>query len=88
MAIVTQRISDDLLVEVEGLAPEEQLYLLEYLAGLVRRRLREPGGRSLLELQGLGKEAWMGVNAQEYVDREREAWECFTNPQVHPPVQE
>lgn len=68
------RISDDLLVEVECLEPEEQLYLLEYLAGLVRRRLREPGGRSLLELQGLGKEAWMGVNAQEYVNGEREAW--------------
>lgn len=74
MAIGTHRISDDLLVEVEGLEPEEQLHLLEYLAGLVRRRLREPGGRSLLELQGLGKEAWVGVNAQEYVDREREAW--------------
>jgi len=68
------RISDDLLVEVECLEPEEQLYLLEYLAGLVRRRLKEPAERSLLELQGLGKEAWMGVNAQEYVNGEREAW--------------
>jgi hypothetical protein len=74
MAIGTQRISDDLLVEVEGLEPEEQLYLLEYLAGLVRRRLKEPAERSLLELQGLGKETWIGVDAQEYVDGEREAW--------------
>ncbi len=74
MAIGTQRISDDLLVEVEGLEPEEQLYLLEYLAGLVRRRLKEPAERSLLELQGLGKETWIGVDAQEYVDGEREGW--------------
>ena len=74
MAIGTHRISDDLLVEVECLEPEEQLHLLEYLAGLVRRRLKEPAGRSLLELQGLGKETWIGVNVQEYVNGEREAW--------------
>jgi len=74
MAIRIPRISDDLLIEVEGLEPDEQLYLLEYLAGLVRRRLKEPTGRSLLELQGLGKETWIGVNVQEYVNGEREAW--------------
>ncbi len=63
-----------LLVEIERLGPEDQLYLLEYLAGLVRRRLKESARHTLLELQGLGKEAWEGVNAQEYVDEEREAW--------------
>ncbi len=26
---------------------------------------------SILELQGLGKEIWQGIDAQEYVDRER-----------------
>lgn len=28
---------------------------------------------SILELQGLGKAIWQGVDAQEYVDRERAA---------------
>ncbi len=28
---------------------------------------------SILELQGLGKIAWQGMDAQEYVDRERAA---------------
>ena len=31
-----------------------------------------PGG--LMELQGLGKEVWAGIDAQAYVDRERSAW--------------
>ena len=29
---------------------------------------------SILQLQGLGKEIWQGIDAQEYVDRERAAW--------------
>ena len=31
--------------------------------------------RSILELRGLGKEIWQGVNAQTYVDRLREEWD-------------
>lgn len=68
-------VSESLLVEVERLGPEDQLYLLEYLAMLVRRRLRASTRRGLLELQGLGKEVWEGVNAQEYVDQERATWD-------------
>ncbi len=30
--------------------------------------------RSILELQGLGKEIWNGMDAQEYVRRERASW--------------
>jgi len=30
--------------------------------------------RSILRLQGLGKEIWAGIDAQDYVDRERASW--------------
>ena len=30
--------------------------------------------RSVFELEGLGKELWQGVDAQEYVNRERDSW--------------
>ena len=30
--------------------------------------------RKITELRGLGKEIWRGVDAQEYVDAERESW--------------
>lgn len=30
--------------------------------------------RSILELRGLGKEIWHGVDAQEYVNQERDSW--------------
>jgi len=29
---------------------------------------------SVMELQGLGKEIWQGMDAQEYVNRERASW--------------
>jgi hypothetical protein len=31
--------------------------------------------RSLLELRGLGKEVWEGVDPVEYVKQERDSWE-------------
>jgi hypothetical protein len=34
----------------------------------------EGSATSILQLQGLGKEIWQGVDAQEYVDQERSAW--------------
>jgi uncharacterized protein involved in exopolysaccharide biosynthesis len=30
--------------------------------------------RSILELEGLGKELWQGMDAQQYVDQERDSW--------------
>ena len=27
-----------------------------------------------MELEGLGQDIWQGIDAQEYVDRERQSW--------------
>jgi len=61
------------LEEAMLLDQEEQLRLLVDLAAMVRR---SGNGRphSILELRGMGKEVWEGVDAQEYVDRERASW--------------
>ena len=36
---------------------------------------QDPKKRSILELRGLGKEIWQGVDAQKYVDGLREEWD-------------
>jgi len=64
----------EVLGQVQRLAPTDQLRLLEELAGLVRRQITTRARRSILELQGLGKEIWQGIDAQEYVDQERASW--------------
>ncbi|MBP5972419.1 hypothetical protein HW132_06655 [Brasilonema sp. CT11] len=60
--------------QVENLTPDEQLCLLEELAALVRRRITPKPKRSIMELEGLGKEIWQDIDAQEYVNRERDSW--------------
>lgn len=59
--------------QIETLSPDEQLLLLEELAAIVRRRVKG-SKRSILELEGLGKELWQGMDVREYIDRERNSW--------------
>jgi plasmid stability protein len=47
---------------------QEVTYLLE-------RALEEPGSLSILELEGLGRELWKGVDAEAHVERERQSWD-------------
>ena len=60
----------------ESLTPDEQMQLIEELFGLIRQRvtLTPKPKRSILELRGLGKEIWNGIDAQEYVNQERDSW--------------
>jgi Arc/MetJ-type ribon-helix-helix transcriptional regulator len=52
--------------------PEEVIErALEILA---EREAKPEGSTSIMQLQGLGKEIWQGIDAQEYVNQERAAW--------------
>jgi hypothetical protein len=64
----------DIRRQVENLSPNEQLRLLEELAMMVRRRMLVKPKSSIMELEGLGKEIWHGLDAQEYVNQERASW--------------
>lgn len=64
----------DIRRQVESLSADEQLRLLEELAIMVRRRMLVKSKRSIMELEGLGKETWQGIDAQEYVEQERASW--------------
>jgi hypothetical protein len=65
---------EDVLARAQQLSAEEQLALLEALATMVRQSISPRPRRSILELQGLGKQIWQGMDAQEYVNRERDTW--------------
>lgn len=67
-------IYQDIHHQIENLTPDEQLRLLEELAVMVRRRVVVRPKRSIMELEGLGKETWQGLDAQEYVNQERASW--------------
>lgn len=62
----------ELLQQAKNLTAEEQLKLVAELISVVRNRVIDKSKkRSILDLEGLGKEIWQGIDAQEYVNQER-----------------
>ena len=55
-------------------APTEQLRLVSELAAVLNAEL-DPQPRSLMELEGLGREVWQGVDVEEYLCQERSSWD-------------
>ncbi len=54
---------------------EEQLRLVEIISGSLKRSQgKKRVAHSIMELEGLGPEIWKGIDAQEYVRKERESW--------------
>lgn len=72
---MTVREYNDLLERVARLPQQEKVELLAELANLVRDDSRKSKKRSIMELEGLGKEIWAGIDAQEYVNQERDSWD-------------
>lgn len=67
---------DRLIDEIKGMDDYAKLDLLEKLVKPIKR---PPGKsrktRSILELKGLGKEVWEGVDVEEYIRKERDSWD-------------
>ena len=71
-----QKPIEKIYTQVEQLPLEEQLKLaamiLNKLATLQEKVTKK---HSIMELHGLGKELWEGIDAQEYVNRVRNEWD-------------
>ena len=73
---MTDRLEEVYEKYVKSLPPGERLRLLEMTArDLALTAPLAPQKRSILELRGLGKEIWQGIDAQTYVDSLREEWD-------------
>jgi len=67
---------DQLLEQVRELSYHDQLRLLADIATLLRFQQTSPRHKhNLLELEGLGKEVWEGINVKEYLNQERNSWD-------------
>ena len=63
---------------IKSLLPTERLRLLELIIHDLTAQFTEPvekSKRSIMELHGLGKEIWEGIDAQEYVNGLRKEWD-------------
>ncbi len=53
---------------IEELTLEEQAVVLQLLRVIIANRSNK---HSIMELEGLGREIWEGIDAQEYLDQLR-----------------
>ncbi|HTK05603.1 MAG TPA: hypothetical protein VL485_00390 [Ktedonobacteraceae bacterium] len=54
---------------------EEKLQIIQDAIEQAHEEIKFPKQYSITELCGLGKEIWDGVDAQEYVNQERDSWD-------------
>lgn len=67
---------DDYVRGINRLRPEEQLSLVEIISARLKKTLTTRKAKhSIMELEGLGADIWEGIDAQEYVRKERESWD-------------
>lgn len=67
---------NDYVKDIQHLRPEEQLSLVEIIsAGLKKTLIKKKVKHRITEIEGLGADIWKGIDAQEYVCKERESWD-------------
>jgi len=68
---------ETVLEMAESLAAGEQMRLVEDLKRRIPAEAAKPVKKkhSIMELEGLGKEIWQGINAAEYVREMRAEWD-------------
>jgi hypothetical protein len=69
-----KNLPDPLYKKLKARAKRERRSIAQEVTILLTDALGRPATFSILELQGLGKGLWEGVDAVEYVARERDSW--------------
>jgi plasmid stability protein len=70
-----KNLPDGLYKKLQARARGQHRSVAQEVIHLLSRALAQPTPRSILELRGLGKELWRGIDAASHVDRERRSWD-------------
>ena len=66
---------DKLYIKLQKRAKHDRRSLAQEIIHILDSTISEPPQLSILELQGLGKEIWQGMDAGKYIAEERKAWD-------------
>ncbi len=68
---------EDVLNQVRLLSSEEQLQLLEDIAAMLRQRVKntQRPKHNVMELEGMAKKLWEGIDVEKFIDEERNSWD-------------
>ncbi len=66
--------------QFKELNQQEQIILLEELTKIVatsttKKNRAKIGQKNIMDLEGLGKEIWLSIDVQKYIEEERNSWD-------------
>lgn len=70
-----KNLPDNLYKKLQARARRERRSVAQEVTHLLSQALEASKPLSILELQGLGKEYWRGIDAASHVERERRSWD-------------
>ncbi len=70
-----KNLPDALYRKLQARAKRDRRSVAQEVTHLLSEALETSKPLSILELQGLGKELWQGVDAVDHVQRERASWD-------------
>lgn len=70
-----KNLPDALYKKLQARAKRERRSVAQEVARLLSEALDPPKPLSILDLKGLGKEHWAGIDAVEHVREERASWD-------------
>lgn len=70
-----KNLPDALYRKLRARAKREHRSVAQEVIRILTRATEEPASLSILELKGLGKEVWRGVDPPAYVEQERRSWD-------------
>jgi plasmid stability protein len=69
-----KNLPDTLYKKLKSRARQERRSVAQQVTHLLAEALEARAPLSILELEGLGKELWQGVDAAAHVENERQSW--------------
>ena len=70
-----KNLPDALYRRLQARAKRDRRSVAQEVTHLLSEALEVPKPLSILDLQGLGKELWRGIDAAKHVERERSSWD-------------
>jgi plasmid stability protein len=70
-----KNLDDELYRKLKERAEEQHRSIAQEVTHILAQTLHAAPPRSILELEGLGREVWAGVDAAAHVAAERDAWD-------------
>ena len=72
---MTNSKSEVIYKEISQLTNNEKMILLSKLMLEISTYIERDQRLNIYDIKGVGKEVWEGIDAQEYVNKERASWE-------------